>query len=105
MVDADLHACFQTIYKGIEGKDWDELYKHHNEMRKAACVKKPNDNQKATALSNMMTTKDRREDFYDPERKDNILVRNKTRLDLWEEHFKDPIVALDRALKCVENSC
>ena len=26
--------------------------------------------------------------------------RNKTRLELWEEH---PIVALDKALKCVEN--
>ena len=35
---------------------------------------------------------------------DNILARNKTRLALWEEHLKDPIVALDKALKCVENS-
>ena len=25
------------------------------------------------------------------------------RLELWEEHFKDPIVALDKALKCVGN--
>ena len=24
---------------------------------------------------------------------------------LWEEHLKDPIVALVKALKCVENSC
>ena len=30
--------------------------------------------------------------------------RNKTRLELWEEHLKDPIVAVDKALKCVENS-
>ena len=37
--------------------------------------------------------------------KTNILVRNKTRLELWEEHFKDPIVALDKALRCVEKSC
>ena len=27
------------------------------------------------------------------------------RLALWGEHLKDPIVALDKALKCVENSC
>ena len=25
-----------------------------------------------------------------------------TRLELWEEHLKDPIVALDKALKCVD---
>ena len=35
--------------------------------------------------------------------KDNILGRNKTRLELWEEHLKDPTVALDKALKCVED--
>ena len=37
------------------------------------------------------------EDFFDLERKDNILGRNTTRLELWEEHLKDPIVALDTA--------
>ena len=40
-----------------------------------------------------------------PERKDNLCGRNKTRLELWEERLKDPIVALDKALKCVEISC
>ena len=43
--------------------------------------------------------------YYDPVREDNILGRNKTRLALWEENLKDPMVALDEALKCVENSC
>ena len=47
----------------------------------------------------------REKQYYDPTREDNILGRNKTRLALWEGHFKDPIVALDKALKCVENSC
>ena len=51
----------------------------------------------------MKSAKDRREDFYDAARKDNILIRNKTRLELWEEHFKDPLVALDKAPKCVES--
>ena len=32
----------------------------------------------------MKAAKDRREDVYDPERKDNILGRSKTRLELWE---------------------
>ena len=53
----------------------------------------------------MKAAKDRGEDFYDPERKDNILGRNKTRLELREEHLKDPIVALDKVLRFVENSC
>ena len=49
--------------------------------------------------------KDRKEEFNDPARKDHILGRNTTRLELWEEHIKDPIVALDKALKCVEDKC
>ena len=31
--------------------------------------------------------------------KDNILGRNKTRLELWEEHLKDPVVALDKSFE------
>ena len=61
--------------------------------------------QKRKTLWKMEVAKDRREDFCDPERKDNILGINITRLELWEEHFKDPIVALDEVLKCVEISC
>ena len=63
------------------------------------------EHKKARALRKMKAAKDSGEDFDDPERKDNILGRKKTRLELWEEHLKDPIVALDKALKCVENSC
>ena len=33
--------------------------------------------------------------------KRTFLGRNKTRLELWEEHLKD----LDKALKCVEDQC
>ena len=53
----------------------------------------------------MKAAKDSGEEHYDPDRKDDILERNKTRLELWEEHLKDPIVALGKALRCVENSC
>ena len=53
----------------------------------------------------MKAAKDAVEEYYDPACEDNILGRNKTRLALWEEHLKDPIAALDNALKCVENSC
>ena len=65
--------------------------------------KKTQEAQKASALWAMKAAKDRREEFYDSARKDNILGRNKTRLELWEEHLKDPIVALDQAPKCVED--
>ena len=51
----------------------------------------------------MKTTRDSGDDLYDPERKDNILKRNKTRLELREESLKDPIMTLDKALKYVEN--
>ena len=47
LVDADCHAFCQAIYKGIEGKDWTEFYEYFKEMRKAARVKKPNENQRA----------------------------------------------------------
>ena len=63
----------------------------------------PQEAQQAKASWAMKAAKDRREEFYDPARKDNILGRKKTRLELWEEHLKDPIAALDKALKCVEH--
>ena len=74
-------------------------------MSRAGGARKPNGSQKARALWKMKAAKDRKDAFYDRERKDNILGRNKTRLELWEEHLKDPIMALDKVLKCVENSC
>ena len=99
-INTDWHAFCHAIYDGIDGKDWEELYEHRKEMSGAAGVRKPYETQKAKALWKMKAAKDRREDFYD-----NILGRNNTRLELWEEHLKDPIVALDKALKCVENWC
>ena len=32
LVDVDWHAFCQAMYKGIEGKEWEELYFHHREM-------------------------------------------------------------------------
>ena len=74
-------------------------------MNKAVGVKKPQEAQKAKALWKMNAAKDAGEQYYDPDRKDNVLRRNMTRLALWEEHLKDPIEALDIALNCVANSC
>ena len=62
-------------------------------------VKKP----QARALWKMKAAKDAGEEYYDPTREENIGARNETRLALWEEHLKDPIVAFDKALKCVED--
>ena len=50
----------------------------------------------------MKATKEVGEEYYST-REDNIKGRNETRLALWEEHLKDPIGGLDKALKCVEN--
>ena len=75
LFDADWHAFCQAICKGIEGSDWEELYEHYKEMRRAACVKKPTENEKAKAFWKMKAAKDRGEEFYDPERKDNFSVK------------------------------
>ena len=60
-------------------------------------VRKPQKAQKAKALWAMNAAKDRKEEFYDPAREEDISRRNKTRLELWGEHLKDPIAALDKA--------
>ena len=64
---------------------------------------------KAKALGAMEAAKDMGEEFCDPARKENILGRRQTRLELCEEHLKkDPIIALDKALwACllVQSSC
>ena len=39
--------------------------------------------------------------FYYPARKEDILGMTKTRLELWEEHLKDPIAALEKAINCL----
>ena len=89
LVDADWHAFCQAIYKGIEGEDWAGLYDWYREMSRAAGVKKRREAQKSESPLENGAAKDRREDFYDPDRKDNILGRIKTRLELWEELLKD----------------
>ena len=105
LVDADWHAFCQAIYKGIKGTEWEELYCHYREMSRAPGAKKPSESQKAKAFRAMKAAKDREEEHYDPARKNHILGRKQTRLELWEEHLKDPIIALEKALKCSENPC
>ena len=72
-------------------------------MSKAAGAKKPSESQKAKALWAVKAATDTGDEFCDPACKENIVGRNQTRLELREEHLKDPIIALDKALKCVEN--
>ena len=93
LVDADWRAFCLAIYKGVEGGEWEELYDYYKEMSRAAGVGRgANQSQKAKALWKMKEAKDREEKSCDPERKDDTLGRNRTRLELWEEHQKDPIV-------------
>ena len=82
LVDADRYAFHQTLYEGIEGKDWVEMYDFDKIMSKAVGVKKPQEAHKARALWAMKAAKDRRDEFYDPARKGNFLGRNKRRLEL-----------------------
>ena len=69
---------------------------------RAVGVRKPQEAQKAKALWKMKAARDAGEKYYDPKREVGIKGRNETRLALWEEHLKDPTVALDKVLKCVE---
>ena len=69
------------------------MYFSYKEMSRAVGVKKPQEAQKAKALWKMKAAKDAGEEYNDPTREDNIKGRNETRLALWEEHLKDPIVA------------
>ena len=59
------------------------MHEHYKEMSRAAGVRKPNESQTAKALWKMKAARDRRENLHDPERKDSILGRNETRLELW----------------------
>ena len=54
-----------------------KLYEHFKEVSRAAGARKPSESQKVKALWAMKAAKDREEECYDPERKDNIVGRNK----------------------------
>ena len=41
LVDADWYPFCQAVYKGIEGKESEELYFHYREMSKGAGARKP----------------------------------------------------------------
>ena len=43
------------------------------------------------------------DEFHDSARKEKIMGRKQTSVELWDEHFQDPIIALDKALKCMDN--
>ena len=106
LVDYDWYAFCQALYKGIQGEDW-EICMRPTKTHEQGCggVKKPQEAQKAKALWKMKAAKDAGEEYHDPTFEENIVGRNQTRLALWEKHLKDPYVALDKVLKCVENSC
>ena len=106
------YAFCQALHKGIEGKDWGEMYDPYKAMSEALGVSNkrrrlrvllPKGLEGKSPVGHKAAKDNRREEFYDPARKDNILGRNTTRLELWEEHLKDLIVALVKAQKCVED--
>ena len=54
------------------------------------------ESQTAKALWAMKAAKDRKKEYYDTARKNNIVGRKQTTLELWEEHLKDTIIASDK---------
>ena len=83
LVDADLYAFCQALYKGIDGEDWGESHDAYKEMSRAVAVKKPQEAQKARALWKMKAATDAGEEYYDLMREGGIKGRNETRLALF----------------------
>ena len=101
LVDADWHAFCQAIYK--RGREWEELYCHFGVMGRATGAKGPGGGLKARALWATRAARDGGR---------NTVVRL-AGMTFWEKrhdwscgkkHRKHPIIALGRALKCLENS-
>ena len=74
-------------------------------MRKAAGVKKPSESQESEGPVGYEGSlgQEVRNTMIQLAKK-NILGRKQRTLELWEEHLKDPITALDKALRCLETS-
>ena len=95
LVDADCLAFCQAFL---------ELNDAQKEMSRAVGVKKPQEAQKAKALWKMKAAKDAGEETT-IQRVKTTSWEKQYKISTLEEHLKDPIVALDKTLKCVENSC
>ena len=54
------------------------MYEAYKEMSRAVGVKMPQEAHKAKALLAIKAAKDRKEEFYDPAREEDISRRNKT---------------------------
>ena len=57
LVNADWYAFCQALYKGIEGKDWEEMCDSYKVLSMAVGVKRPQEAQKAKALGAMKAAK------------------------------------------------
>ena len=68
-------------------------------MSKAAGAKKPSESQKAKALWAVKAAKDREMKSMTQPAKKTFFERKQTRLELREEHLKDPIIALDKSFE------
>ena len=81
LVDADWHALCQAICEGIEGKEWEAMYPHFQDLHQAVKTKKPGENKKARALWAMKEVKDRKEEYCNPNHQ-NVFKRGPTPLEL-----------------------
>ena len=76
---ADRQAVCQAFFKSIEGEDWGELHGACKEVSRAVGVKKPQEAQEAKAP--------------------RMRVKNSTIQCVKRTSLKDPIAALEKALK------
>ena len=93
----------QALRKGIEGEDREEMGDSCQVISRAVGAMKPQEARKAKASWAMKAAKDRKEEYFDPAREEDISKRGGMRLELWEEHLQDPVAALDKALRFVES--
>ena len=102
LVDYDWYAFCQALYKGIEGEDWGEMYAAYKEMSRAMGGEEATGGpQSKNPLENDGGQGCRRRIL----RPVKTVSKEETRhhVALWEEHLKDPIVALEKALKVCGN--
>ena len=101
LVDADWHAVCQAIYRGVEGAEWENLFKKFVEM-KEVIARHPRGSRMAKIIWKMRDANDRGHTCDDQSYATKIDRREVAHQELWSAHLKSPSVALSEALRRVK---